>query len=105
MTTYDLTAIAAELHHARGRAAMEWAAGEIERLRVERDELRAVLMPYADQSGSSVENFLRARQLCGLPDFPPITETMAELRAAYGHYFDGVDVDAFMKEVRGDDDE
>lgn len=32
-------------------------------------------------------------------------DVMAELREKYHQYFDGLDVDAFMREIRGDDDD
>lgn len=53
------------------------------------------------------ESAAHAREGLGLPpaETPPIGETMALLREQYGTYFEGVDADAFVAELRGDDDD
>jgi len=68
------------------------------------EALEAALRPYAEQQ-SDIDNLLAARRLLGLPDFPPLDETLAALREAVGPHFDGVDPVAFVAELRGDDDE
>jgi hypothetical protein len=38
-------------------------------------------------------------------EVPPITEAIEELGQMFGHYYDGVDADQFIAELRGDDNE
>lgn len=70
--------------------------GILEALRYEVEENMQRFSPMAD----------RLRALAGLPpeEPPPITETMAELRAAFGHHFDGVDPVAYVEELRDDEE-
>jgi hypothetical protein len=72
------------------------------RVKEEMQSLRRLLLAFAEQR-ATVEEMIEARRVCGLPEYPPITQAFAEMRAMYGHHVDGVDVDVFMADVRGDD--
>lgn len=64
-------------------------------------QLRAALLPFAEQR-AGVDDLLTARRVLGLPDFPPVNQAMAELRETVGGAFDGVDADAYVREMRED---
>lgn len=67
------------------------------------EALEAALRPFAEQCYSDMDNLLVARKLLGMPDFPPLSETLARLRELVGSHFDGVDPVAYVAELRGDD--
>jgi hypothetical protein len=106
--TDDALAALAHYMQQQDTAARSWQAQAEEWKAVadrQRDGLTAVLAYEIEHNGLLGEQQDRLRAALGMPAVVPlpITQVFAELAAVAGPYFDGVDVDVFMQEVRGGD--
>lgn len=73
--------------------------GTIERMK---KALQAILAYDTEHNGQLSPVAALAREGLGIPPLepPPIDQAMAELREKFGHHFDGVDAEQFVREQR-----